>query len=369
MKRKKWLLVLALVVVLILYFGLWPVPIKPVSWKAPAWEGYQGVHAVNDKFTAVEVISLGGDTQPEHIVLAEDGKLYASVTRGNILRMNPDGTNQEVYANTGGRPLGFDFDSAGQLIVADAHRGLLSISPDRQITLLADKVAGDPIRFADAVVVAGSGKIYFSDATTRFYAKDGIVGGGPEDVSSLDIIENSATGRILEHNPATQATRIVGKGISFANGIALSNDETMLFVAETGRYRVWKIDIMANDLDVGQDTQQASVLLDNLPGFPDNLMRGLDGKIWVGIPGPRIAALDKFAGAPFIRKLFMRLPRFLGPSPVHYGHAIAFTEDGEVVADFQDPVGAFPTITGVTETVDRLYLHNLNKQGLGWLPH
>ncbi|MBH9551547.1 hypothetical protein [Inhella gelatinilytica] len=48
-------------------------------------------------------------------------------------------------------------------------------------------------------------------------------------------------------------------------------------------------------------------------------------------------------------------------------YAIAFTEDGRVVADLQDPSGAFPKVTGVTETADRLYLHTLNPRGLAWL--
>src|SRR5262249_20349649 len=111
---------------IILYLGLWPVPIEPESWKPPVWPGYIGVHAVNNKLAKITVVSLGGDSQPEHIVVSKDGKLYAGVTRGNLLRMNPDGTAQEVYCNTGGRPLGLDFDSTGNLIVADAHKGLLS---------------------------------------------------------------------------------------------------------------------------------------------------------------------------------------------------------------------------------------------------
>jgi sugar lactone lactonase YvrE len=93
-------------------------------------------------------------------VLARDGKLYAAVASGNILRMNAEGTDQEVFANTGGRVLGFDFDAAGYLIAADAIKGLLAISPDRKITMLTDKVGGDPIRYADAVVVASNGKVY-----------------------------------------------------------------------------------------------------------------------------------------------------------------------------------------------------------------
>lgn len=53
------------------------------------------------------------------------------------------------------------------------------------------------------------------------------------------------------------------------------------------------------------------------------------------------------------------------PSPVHYDHVIAFTEDVKVVANLQGPVSAFPKITGVTETVDRLYLQNPKNKDWG----
>ena len=94
----------------------------------------------------LQIISLGGDEGPEHIVLARDGKLYAAVASGNILRMNPDGTAQEVFVNTGGRVLGFDFDATGNLIAADSIKGLLSVSPDRKITVLTNAVEGDTSR-------------------------------------------------------------------------------------------------------------------------------------------------------------------------------------------------------------------------------
>lgn len=365
---KRIALTLALVLLaLTAYLSLWPVPIDPVSWNAPAAPGYTGVHEVNDKLAGLKVVSLGTESGPEYIVLSKDGKLYAAVTRGNILRMNPDGTAQEVFVNTGGRVLGFDFDATGNLIAADAHQGLLSISPDRRVTVLANNVGGDPIRFADAVVVAGNGKIYFSDASTRFAATRGAIGSDTEDPSLLDILEQSATGRIVEYDPAAKSTRIVARGLSFANGVALSRDEKTLFVAETGRYRVWKIDVTAADLDIAQGSPQATVLLGNLPGFPDNLTRGLDGKIWLGFPGQRSADLDGMADKPFLRKLILRLPSAMLPPPPRYGHAIAFTEDGKVVADLQDPTGAFPKVTGITETADRLYVQNLNSEGLGWL--
>ena len=259
--------------------------------------------------------------------------------------------------------LGFDFDRAGNLIAADAIRGLLAISPDRTITLLADRVAGDPIRYADAVVVASTGKVYFTDASGRFSPAQW----GTFDAAVLDILEQAATGRVLEYDPTSRTTRVVAKGLSFANGLALSGDQRTLFVAETGRSRVWKIDAAASDLDVGQPSAHAAVLLDNLPGYPDNLMRGLDGRIWLGFTGPRSPKVDAMADKPFLREVTLRLPRTLWPLPKKYGHVFAFTEDGSVVTDLQDPSGSYPETTGVTETADRLYVQNLHLHSIGWL--
>jgi sugar lactone lactonase YvrE len=287
------------------------------------------------------------------------------VASGAILRMNPDGSGQEVVVNTGGRVLGFDFDAAGNLIAADAFKGLLSISPDKKVTVLADKAAGSPILYANAVVVARNGKVYFSDASTRFGARQW---GGTFEASILDILEQSATGRVIEYDPATQATRIVAKGLSFANGVALSQDERSLFVAETGRYRIWKLPVDAREQNIGQPGTGLQPLFDNLPGYPDNLMRGLDGKVWVGLVKPRNPTIDGLARKPFMRKLILRLPRALWPIPKAYGHVVAFTEDGKVVADLQDPTGAYPETTAVTETADRLYVQSLHARGLGWLP-
>ena len=94
---KKFALGLGVVLLAVVaYLALWPVPIAPVSWKAPAAPGYVGPHAVNQKLAGLKLIDLGGEEGPEHIVLARDGKLYTTVLSGNILRMNPDGSAQEV---------------------------------------------------------------------------------------------------------------------------------------------------------------------------------------------------------------------------------------------------------------------------------
>lgn len=364
--RHRTKLLAALLVAPLAYLALWPVPAEPLAWQAPTDRGYAGVHAPNQRLAKLQHIDLGRDAGPEHVAMGPDGRLYAAVASGNVLRLSADGGRREVLANSGGRVLGFDFDAAGNLIAADAIRGLLSISPTGEVAVLADTFQGEPIRFANAVVVAGDGRIFFSDASTRFAPAHW---GGTFEASVLDIIEQSATGRVFEYHPRRRSLRIVAHGISFANGLALSNDGRSLLVVETGRYRVWRIDAAAQDLDVRQPSPQASVLLDNLPGYPDNLMRGLQGRIWLGFAKPRSAAVDAMAPYPFLRKLTLRLPRALWPVPPAYGHVVAFTDDGRIVADLQDPSGGYAETTGVTETPARLYIQSLQAPSLGWLPN
>lgn len=348
------------------YLCLWPVPATPVSWPAPTPPGYTGVYAPNTRLAGLRQIALGGELGPEHIALGPDGKLYAAMSSGNLLRMDRDGEHQQVFANTGGRVLGFDFDARGNMIAADALKGLLSISADGRVSVLSDHVSeSDPIGYADAVVVAPDGTIFFTDASTRFSPREW---GGTYEASVLDIIEQSSSGRVLAYEPASKRTHVVARGFSFANGIALSSDARALFVNETGRYRIWKLDSRANELDVRSGSPQGKVLVDNLPGYPDNLMRGRDGRIWVGLFKPRNPAADSLAQRPFLRKVLLRLPRALLPLGKSYGHIFAIDEDGRVVEDLQDPSGAYPETTSATETADRLYVHSLHAHTLGWLP-
>lgn len=368
---KRWLLALLTILgLLAAYLLTWPVPIEARVWKVQPDAGHTGSHAANTALASLQIISLGKEEGPEHVQLGPDGLLYATVASGKVLRMVPDGSRREVFADTQGRVLGFDFDRTGNLIAADALRGLLRIDAAGQVSLLADQVANTPILYADAVIVTKAAgtteRIYLSDASMRFGAK---AWGGTFEASVLDILEQSATGRVLVYDTASGKTEEVVRGLSFANGVALSADEQTLYVAETGRYRIWAIPATARGVDLANGPAGgARVLLDNLPGYPDNLMRGLNGRIWVGLTKPRSPVVDRMAAQPLMREMTLRLPRALWPIPKPYGHVFAFTEDGRVVADWQDPSGAYPETTAVTETADRLYVQSLHAPALGWLP-
>jgi len=356
-KKILWLLVV-IVILTIVYFVAWPVPVSPVAWEAPPNPGYTGPFAVNNRLKGIETFAIAGNHGPEDIALDAQGRIYAATHEGNIVRLDPDGSNSENWVNTKGRPLGIDFDRQGNLIVADAFRGLLSITPNGEISELATIADGIPIRYADDVDVAADGKIYFSDASTKFGAKES---GGTYEGSLLDLMEHGGHGRLIVYDPTTREAKTLLDGLNFANGVAVSHDQSYVLVNETGSYRVIRFWI------AGQKKGQFETFIGPLPSFPDNISTGHNGRYWIAFVSPRNSLLDNLSTKPFMRKVIQRMPAFLRPQAVAYGHIIAIDGSGQVVQDLQDPDGSYPINTGVTETEEYLYIGSLVTPVLGRL--
>merc|ERR1719491_599033 len=74
---------------------------------------------------------------------------------------------------------------------------------------------------------------------------------------------------------------VLVEGISFANGLEMDKEEQFLLYCETGRARVHKYHLQ------GERAGQAEVLVDNLPGMPDNIRLNDNGNYYIGL-NPRI---------------------------------------------------------------------------------
>ena len=57
-----------------------------------------------------------------------------------------------------------------------------------------------------------------------------------------------------------------------------------------------------------------------------------------------------------------------GPVPKAYGHVVAYNDEGKLVADLQDPTGAYPETTSVTELDGKLFIQSLHAHSIGWVP-
>jgi sugar lactone lactonase YvrE len=342
--------VLGVIALLAIYLFLWPVPIDPVAWDAPVNRGLVDPFETNNRLARARTIDLGIHEGPEDIAGGPDGLIYATSSDGNIIRFRTNGTNVEVFANVGGRPLGLEFDNHGNLLIANAYLGLQRVTPDGTIEILADAYEGKPISYADDVAVAADGSIYFSDASSKFGAREF---GGAYAASLLDIMEHGAHGRIFRFDPATNVISVVVDGLNFANGVAVSDDQQSLIIVETGSYRILRHWL------AGDRAGNTEVIIDNLPGFPDNITNGRNGKFWIGFIAPRVSLLDDISVAPWLRKLVQRLPAFLQPKAVPSSHVIAINGDGDVLMNLQDTAASLPALTGVYETDDALWLTSL----------
>ena len=332
------------------YFLAWPVPIDPVSWDAPEDLGLVDDFAPNDALAGARTINLGNVNGHEDVAIGSDGALYATTHDGFVIRIDPGAGSVTRFADVSGRPLGIEPNNDGSLVVANAYLGIQKVLPDGNVELLLDSVDGRPLVYADDLAVASNGLIYFTEASTKFGAR---AWGGTYEASLLDIMEHGGHGQVIEFDPEIGTAHVIVDDLNFANGVALSADESALLVVETGSYRVLRHWLR------GPNAGDTEILVDNLPGFPDNINRGRDGRYWVGLVVPRNALLDALSDKPWLRKAVQRLPVFLRPSAEDWSHVVAIDEDGGVLASLQDLSAKYPTTTGVCETGAYLYVTRL----------
>ena len=359
---KKFLKVVGLLVIAaVIYLLIWPIPVDPKSWTAPENKGYVGDFAPNTRMANVQRVDIGEVGGPEDAVIGPDGRVYTATHSGKVMAVDLKTLKFSVFADTGGRSLGMEFGSDGSLYVADAFRGVVKISKDgKTVDLLTDKdETGKKIGLADDLDVTKDGVVYFSDATTKFPGK-GV--GDTYSSSLLDLMEHGLYGRILKYDPVSKKTTVVVKDLSFANGVALARDESYLLFLETGTYSVHKLWL------TGEKKGKTETILQNLPGFPDNINRANDGTFWLGLVSPRSGALDKMAGMPFVRKIVQRLPAFMRPKAQRYGFVIHIDGNGKVIETIQDPSGSYALTTGAIDGPDgSLIITSLGEKTLGWL--
>lgn len=326
------------------YLLLAPVSFEPAAWEAPDAPPASGVYLENYALEKVQQFPLPASQGPEDIDVDAEGRVVVGLNDGSIRRHTSEG-DWDVWTHTGGRPLGMAVTEDGGLIVADAVKGLLRVDEAGSIQTLATQHDGIPFGFTDDVDIGPvTGNLYFSDASSRYPFPD----------YRPDLLENRPYGRLMVYEQESGEVRLLLDGLHFANGVAVSEDESFVLVNETWRYRVWKIHLS------GPEKGTAEILIENLPGFPDGISRGR-GVFWIALFSPRNGAIDASSGRPWLRKMLMRMPASLQPKPVRFGYVLGIDADGDVVANLQDAEGGFAPITSVEEVDNRLYLGSLSE--------
>jgi ribose transport system permease protein len=312
-------------------------------------------YAMNDKLRDVEVLGLGQVDGPEDVILDEMDRLYTGTREGQIIRLSgPDFSVREILADIGGRPLGLAFDAAGNLVVCVGGMGVYGVRPDGDIYKVTDHTNRTPfsvkddsiVRLADDLDIGTDGKIYFSDASTRYDAHTWL----------LDGFEARPNGRIICYDPADGRTRTLLRNLRFANGICVEHHARSLLFAESYACtvsRLW--------LD-GPQKGQTEVVLPNLPGHPDNINRASDGNYWLAVTGMRSSVWDLSMTMPAFRLRMLKQiagDEWLCPN-VNMGCVLKFSPDGRILDCMWDEKAVNnPIITSMREHKGWLYLGGL----------
>lgn len=352
MKQNILRIAIFLVVILIAYLLLWPVPINPAAWTPPPAPELAGSYARNSELTKTVRLSVGAFA-PEDVAIDKQDRLYCGTDDGRIFRLQSDGTRLEVFSDTHGRPLGLVFDRDQNLIVADAIKGLLSISPDGKVATLTTEADGVPFRCTNDLDIAADGTIYFTDASYKF----------PLTQLKNDVLEHQPNGRFLAYNPRTKQTRVLLNDLYFANGVAVSPDQSFALVNDTGKYRVRRYWLS------GPKSGQSDVFIDNLPGFPDGIAWNGKDTFWLALVNRRDPGLDFLLPRPFLRKIVWRLPSFLQPNIKRFAFVLGLDVNGKVTRNLQDPSAqSFTQIANVVEHKGNLYFGSIGEKAIGRLP-
>lgn len=322
-------------------------------WNPPEAPELAGPYAENDRLDRGERWEIPDGHGPEDVALGASDDVFVGIEDGRILRFPAGGGTPVAIADTGGRPLGIEVDRDGTLIVCDAYRGLLRVDPsDGEVAVLLDSFGGRPLLLCDNATVAADGTVYLSDSTQRHQL----------DRYRESFVEHDPTGRVLAYDPATGRARVVLEDLYFANGVALSQDEDFLVVAETARYQLTRLWLE------GERAGRREVLVHNLPGMPDNVTVTDRATFWIAIPSRRNPALDRILPHPGLRKVVQRIPQRLQPQPDSRGMVIEVDQDGQVVDCLQSPEGEVHFVTGVREHDGWLYIGSLEMEAIVRVP-
>jgi len=339
--------------------------VAPVHVRLPetpsALPGSGSSFALNNVLSKADAIGLGELEGPEDVILDRDDHLYCGTRHGEIVRFfAPDYRRSEVFAHTGGFPLGLAFAQDGTLLSCVGAMGLYAISPRGEVRQLSAEtnrsyrsiVDDARLRDPNDLDVAPDGRIFFTDSTTRYDAHDW----------TLDSIENRPTGRLLVHDPKTGITRTLLDNYRYTNGVCLAHDGKSVLFAESWACRVHRYWLE------GPKAGTAECLIEGMPGYPDNINRASDGTYWMAWLGMRTPSFDLSLRHPSFRKhMTRRLPNdeWLFPN-INTGGVVKFDEQGTIIQTMGDLTGvSHPMVTSMREHKGHLFIGGILNNRIG----
>lgn len=194
-----------------------------------------------------------GLDHPEGLAFDRDGQLWAGGELGQIYRIGPAGELAEV-TRLGGFCLGLTFSAAHQLWVCNSGlHSLMCLDRSGRLLRSVETAGAARLMTPNFSVFDHQSNLYFSDSG----------------------LWDHANGCIYRLRPSGVVDNIAGP-FAFANGLALSADDRFLFVAESQRDCVRRIEILSSGA-----AGEAEVYVEGMARIPDGLALDAGGNLYV----------------------------------------------------------------------------------------
>ncbi|KLN52542.1 SMP-30/gluconolactonase/LRE family protein [Variovorax paradoxus] len=201
------------------------------------------------------------DSFLEGPVFDEAGNLYlADIPFGRVFRIDPAGA-WTLVAEYDGEPNGMKFLDAHTLLVTDYKNGLMRIDVRTgAVTPHLQRRNTERFKGVNDLVLDAQGNIYFTDQ-----GQTGL---------------HDPTGRLYRLRPDGQLDLLLGN-VPSPNGVALSPDGKLLYLAVTRGNCVWRVPLLAD----GSVAKVSQFFTSYGPSGPDGLAVDAKGRVVVANPG------------------------------------------------------------------------------------
>lgn len=218
----------------------------------------------------------------------------ADIPFGRIFRIDLSSGEWTLVADYDGEPNGLKCLRPGELVVADYKNGLMrcDIATGRVEPHL-ERRNSERFRGINDLTFDSAGKLFFTD----------------QGQSGL----HDPTGRVYRLHPGSRLDLLLGN-LPSPNGVVLSPDEGVLFVAATRGNQVWRVPLMAD----GSVSKVGAFFTSYGPSGPDGLTMDERGRLVVANPGLGCAWVLNHRGEP---EVVLRSPEGASLTNVAFGGA------------------------------------------------
>ncbi len=207
----------------------------------------------------VEQIGAGFQFTEGPVWHPDDVLLFSDIPANTIYWLTRAG-EIKVNRRPSGHANGLAFDAQGGLIACEHGNRRVSITRRSGPETLVDSYRGKRLNSPNDLVIRSDGSIYFTDPPY----------GVSEEERELDFQG------VYRIDPDGDDLSLLAKDFARPNGIALSPDETILYVAETAKNRVRAFDV---EPDGGISNGRVFARAENL--HPDGMAMDVKGNLYV----------------------------------------------------------------------------------------